>query len=87
MEDVNVRLLFCDFFLTVFIMVIMLMIQNNEMLNESVISFVGAGMIGKVKNWKGRTEVEAFSYICFLNVKVKKNGFTLSGESATIVAQ
>lgn len=50
MEDVNVRLLFCDFFLTVFIMVIMLMIQNNEMLNESVISFVGAGMIGKVKN-------------------------------------
>lgn len=69
MEDVNVRLLFCDFFLTVFIMVIMLMIQNNEMLNESVISFVGAGMIGKVKNWKGRTEVEAFSYICFFECK------------------
>lgn len=57
---------FAIIFLTVFIMVIMLMmIQNNEMLDESVISFVGAGMIGKVKNWKGRTEVEAFSYICF----------------------
>lgn len=55
--------------LTVFIMVIMLMIQNNEMLNEPVISFVGAGMIGKVKNWKGRTEVEAFSYICFFECK------------------
>lgn len=55
--------------LTVFIMVIMLMIQNNEMLNEPVISFVGAGMIGKVKNWKGRTEVDAFSYICFFECK------------------
>lgn len=79
---------FSIIFLSVFIMAIMLMvIQNNEMLNEPVISFVGAGMIGKVKNWKGRTEVEAFSYICFLNVKVKKNGFTLSGESVTIVTQ
>lgn len=60
---------FAIIFLTVFIMVIMLMIQNNEMLNEPVISFVGAGMIGKVKNWKGRTEVEAFSYICFFECK------------------
>lgn len=60
---------FAIIFLTVFIMVIMLMIQNNEMLNEPVISFVGAGMIGKVKNWKGRTEVDAFSYICFFECK------------------
>lgn len=60
---------FAIIFLTVFIMVIMLMIQNNEMLNEPVISFVCAGMIGKVKNWKGRTEVDAFSYICFFECK------------------
>lgn len=60
MEDVDMfAYYFAIIFLSVFIMVIMLMmIQNNEMLNEPVISFVCAGMIGKVKNWKGRTEVE-----------------------------
>lgn len=45
---------------------------------------------------KSRCKVCSFFYIynekCensikFLNVKVKKNGFTFSGESATIVAQ